>query len=88
MARHHYVMAPALLEREGPLGALWGALSEASAGLGSTALITGEPGIGKTSLVRAFADRAAGRARLLAAACDDLVTPRTLGPLHDALARR
>src|SRR6478736_4386694 len=27
-----------------------------------------------------------GHARLLQAACDDLVTPRTLGPLHDAAA--
>src|SRR3712207_1135279 len=76
-----------LLERDAPLGALEGALSEASAGIGSTALVTGEPGIGKTSLVREFAARAAGRARVLSAACDDLVTPRTLGPLVDALAR-
>src|SRR5690242_3228332 len=82
---HDYLMA--LLERDVPLGALLGALSEASAGIGSTALITGEPGIGKTALVREFAARAAGRARLLMAACDDLVTPRTLGPLHDALER-
>ncbi|WP_270006298.1 ATP-binding protein [Solirubrobacter deserti] len=75
-------MAPALLERDAPLGALLGALSRAQAGHGSTALISGEAGIGKTSLVRAFVGEA--RARLLWAACDDLVTPRTLGPLWDA----
>src|SRR4051794_28350217 len=76
-------MAP-LLEREAPLGALLGALSSAEDGHGSTALVTGEAGIGKTSLVRAFSEQAGRRARLLSAACDDLVTPRTLGPLHDA----
>ncbi|MDA0167872.1 LuxR C-terminal-related transcriptional regulator [Solirubrobacter taibaiensis] len=75
-------MAPALLERDAPLGVLLGALRGAEAGRGSTALISGEAGIGKTSLVRAFVGRA--RARLLVAACDDLVTPRTLGPLWDA----
>jgi DNA-binding CsgD family transcriptional regulator len=53
-------------------------------GRGSIALVMGEAGIGKTSLVRGFAAEAAARARLLTAACDDLVTPRTLGPLHDA----
>ena len=79
-------MAPRLLEREAPLGALIDALAAAEAGQGSTALVIGEPGIGKTSVVRAFAAEAATRARLLSAACDDLVTPRTLGPLHDAAA--
>ncbi|HEU4842158.1 MAG TPA: AAA family ATPase, partial [Ilumatobacteraceae bacterium] len=69
-------MAPRLLEREAPLGALIGALEDAEAGRGSTALVMGEAGIGKTSLVRAFAEVAAPRARLLSAACDDLVTPR------------
>src|SRR4051794_16353989 len=73
----------ALLEREEPLGELLGALRRAEAGQGSTALVTGEAGIGKTTLVRAFAELAAPRARLLSAACDDLITPRALGPLRD-----
>lgn len=77
-------MAPALLERDAPLGALLDALGRAEAGQGSTALISGEAGIGKTSLVQAFVAVASRRGRLLTAACDDLVTPRTLGPLHDA----
>src|SRR3954452_5407008 len=81
MARHHRAMA--LLEREEPLGELLGALRSAEAGQGSTALVTGEAGIGKTTLVRAFAERAGDRARLLTAACDDLITPRALGPLRD-----
>ena len=44
-------------------------------------LVTGEAGIGKTTLLRHFADRAAGSARFLWTACDPLFTPRPLGPL-------
>ena len=44
----------------------------------------GEAGIGKTSLVHAFLAAAAGRARVLAGTCEDLLTPRALGPLRDA----
>lgn len=43
-------------------------------------------GIGKTSLVRAFVEQVAAHARVLMGACDDLVTPRALGPLRDAAA--
>ena len=75
-----------LLERESQLRVLDAAADDAAAGRGSTALVTGEAGIGKTTLVRAFADRVASRARVLPAACDDLMAPRTLGPLHDAAA--
>src|SRR3954462_7913181 len=79
-------MPDRLLERDAPLAALLTALDEAEGGRGSIALVSREAGIGKTSLVREFATRAEARARLLQAACDDLVTPRTLGPLHDAAA--
>ena len=47
-------------------------------------LISGGAGLGKTSVVRAFAAAAAGRARVLLCSCDDLMAPRTLGPLRDA----
>jgi predicted ATPase len=46
-------------------------------------LVSGEAGIGKTSLVRAFAERARARVHVLVGVCDDLVTPRTLGPFRD-----
>jgi DNA-binding CsgD family transcriptional regulator/tetratricopeptide (TPR) repeat protein len=74
-----------LLEREQTLAALERAVADAAAGRGSVVLVTGEAGIGKTSLVRAFADDAADRARLLLSACDDLMASRTLGPLRDAV---
>ena len=79
-------MPARLLERDDSLAALLTALAEAETGRGSTALVSGEAGIGKTSLVREFAGQVGTRARLLSTACDDLVTPRTLGPLHDAAA--
>ncbi len=78
-------MPARLLEREATLAALSRAVTEAAAGRGSVVLVTGEAGIGKTSLVRAFA-REARRARADPARrrCDDLMAPRTLGPLRDA----
>ncbi len=77
---------PTLLERGPTLEVLASAVTDAAAGRGSVVLVAGEAGIGKTSLVRAFAAEAAERARLLPAACDDLMAPRTLGPLRDAAA--
>ncbi|GAA4802126.1 AAA family ATPase [Actinomycetospora chlora] len=73
-----------LLERAGELAALDAALERAAGGAGSVVLVAGEAGIGKTSLVRAFLRAVGDRARVLQGACDDLVTPRTLGPLRDA----
>ena len=75
-----------LYEREGPLAALTEAWTEAGTGRGLLALVGGEAGAGKTSLVRAFAqERAAGR-RVLVGGCDSLSTPRPLGPLRDMAA--
>jgi DNA-binding CsgD family transcriptional regulator/tetratricopeptide (TPR) repeat protein len=71
-----------LLEREGALGVLAGAFGSAAAGRGRVALVTGEPGIGKTSLVGAFV-RGLDRGRVLLGTCDDLSIPRPLGPVRD-----
>ena len=81
-------MAATLLEREATLEALSRAVTDAGAGRGSVALVTGEAGIGKTSLIRAFAREARPHARILLSACDDLMAPRTLGPLRDAALGR
>ena len=75
-----------VLEREDSLAELRRAVLAAADGHGSVVLVVGEAGIGKTSLIRAFAAEAGRRARLRLAACDDLRAPRTLGPLRDALA--
>ena len=77
-------VVPPLLERQAELQTLGAAVERAAAGRGSAVLVLGEAGIGKTSLVHAFLAEVAGRARILAGGCEDLLTPRALGPLRDA----
>jgi DNA-binding CsgD family transcriptional regulator len=72
-----------LLERDTPLLELRKAYTEAAAGNGRVVLISGEAGIGKTSLVEQFVQTDVKNWRQLWGACDDLFTPRPLGPLHD-----
>ena len=71
-----------LLERSALLNELDGQLAAAATG-GRVVLVTGEAGIGKSALVRRFGERHAATARFLYGACDPLLTPRALGPLHD-----
>ena len=71
-----------LLEREPLLDELAGLLAGTAAG-GRVVLLAGEAGMGKTVLVRELAERHAAEARFLVGACDPLLTPRALGPLHD-----
>ena len=75
---------PHLLERQAELQMLDAAIERAATGRGSAVLVLGEAGIGKTSLVQTFLTASAGRARVLVGACEDLLTPRALGPLRDA----
>lgn len=77
---------PQLLERESALDALRRALTGAAAGQGSLALVSGEPGIGKTALLDAFTAMARIDTRVLVGVCDDLDTPRPLGPLREIIA--
>ena len=72
-----------LLERQAQLRELQAALERARQGRGTTVLVSGEAGIGKTWLLQAFADRVADTARVLLGTCEDLLTPRTLGPFRD-----
>ncbi|WP_203788969.1 ATP-binding protein, partial [Paractinoplanes rishiriensis] len=71
-----------LLERSDELATLDRLLAECAAG-GRVALVSGEAGAGKSSLATAFARAAGPRAQVLWGACDPLLTPRALGPLHD-----
>lgn len=72
-----------LLEREESLAVLESCLVEARSGVGRIALVTGEAGIGKTSLARAFCERHSDDALVWWGACDALSTPRPLSPLYD-----
>lgn len=76
-------MTGRLLEREELLAALGGALSEVNAGRGRMVLVAGEPGVGKTALLRTFCEDAQRSMRVLHGACDALVTPRPLSALRD-----
>lgn len=63
---HRPTREPAATATDDALQTLAGAVREAAAGSGSAALVTGEAGIGKTSLVRAFVERPPAPARVLA----------------------
>jgi ATP/maltotriose-dependent transcriptional regulator MalT len=76
-------MGRSILERERELAELGAAAREATSGSGSIVLIEGEAGIGKSSLVDAIRSVLPAEGRLLLGYCDDLATPRVLGPLRD-----
>jgi DNA-binding CsgD family transcriptional regulator/tetratricopeptide (TPR) repeat protein len=71
-----------LLEREAYLAALGEHLAAAAAGGGRLVAVGGEAGVGKTSLVRRFADDQSD-APVRWAACDGLFTPQPLAALQD-----
>jgi len=52
-------------------------------GEGQVAVICGDAGIGKTSLVETFIKQNEDKAEIFWGACDDLFTPRPLAPLYD-----
>ena len=72
----------ALVEREPALLAFDRALADTRLGSGHVVLVSGEAGIGKTTLLKAMAARR-GDAALWWGACDSLETPHPLAPLHD-----
>jgi DNA-binding CsgD family transcriptional regulator/tetratricopeptide (TPR) repeat protein len=72
-----------LLERDHALAALAQAHTTAAAGEGRVAVVTGEPGIGKTTLVSSFLAGLDGETRVLVGTCDDLSIARPLGPFSD-----
>jgi DNA-binding CsgD family transcriptional regulator/tetratricopeptide (TPR) repeat protein len=76
-----------LLERSDALATLVEAYASARRGQGRVVFVTGEPGIGKTSLVARFLDDLDPGSRVLLGTCDDLSIPRPLGPFRDFAGR-
>lgn len=72
-----------LIERERELGQLAALTRLAGCGQGSVALICGEAGIGKTSLIHNLLGTLPRGWRAAAGGCDALFTPRPLGPVRD-----
>lgn len=74
-----------LLERDPQLGSMNQYAAEAAQGEGRLVLVSGEAGVGKSSLVERLAQDLTD-ARWATGACDGLFTPRPLAPLLDIAA--
>ncbi len=76
---------PRLIERSHALAALHAGLERCRADAGRTLLVCGEAGIGKTTLLREWAQQAQaqGGACVFWGGCEALFTPRPLGPVLD-----
>ncbi|HMB21535.1 MAG TPA: AAA family ATPase, partial [Anaerolineales bacterium] len=72
-----------LIEREQQLNKLTNAWGHVKTGKGCIALVSGEAGIGKTSLIERFVAGQRESARVLWGACDDMFSPQPLGPFFD-----
>src|ERR1700728_1876432 len=72
-----------LLERSDALAWLNQSMEQASAGTGKAVALTGEAGVGKTSLLRAFTSLHADKADVHWGMCDPLATQRPLAPVSD-----
>ncbi len=77
-----------MLEREDALAQMHRALHQAQQGAGSTVLLRGEAGIGKTTLLRRWTAQATGAegVQVYWGSCEALFTPRPLGPVMDIAA--
>jgi len=74
-----------LIERAGFLTLLQTKLETIAEGEGHCILVSGEAGIGKTSLVKAFCKENSDTSKIYQGTCDALFTPRPLAPLYDIL---
>ena len=72
-----------LAERGELLAQLDALLRDTQAGSGRMALLSGEAGVGKTSVARAFVGGMPRSVRTLWGSCDPLATPYALAPFHD-----
>lgn len=77
------VQASRLLERAHEEAALAAAVDRVRDGRGGVVLVSGEAGLGKSTLVATLDERVREPVRLLLTGCDDLTTRRTYGPLRD-----
>ena len=72
-----------VLEQEALLAQLRAHWAAACAGPGRLVFVEGEAGIGKTTLLRSFAQSVQGQAPVHWGACEAMLTPRPLAPLDD-----
>jgi predicted ATPase len=72
-----------LIERADSLKVLHAKLKNVTRTEGHCVLVSGEAGIGKTSLLRAFSKEITIDDKIYVGRCDALFTPRPLAPLYD-----
>ncbi|MDN3547563.1 helix-turn-helix transcriptional regulator [Mucilaginibacter aquaedulcis] len=72
-----------LIERAGFLALLQAKFENVAEGEGHCIMISGEAGMGKTSLVRAFCRERKKDSSIYQGTCDALFSPRPLAPLYD-----
>lgn len=72
-----------LVEREQPLQRLHELARSAGDGRGAIALVAGEAGIGKTTVLEEMRLRESSTCQVFWGGCDALATPRALGPIQD-----
>ena len=72
-----------LIERDSQLAELAALAARVEAGRGHILLVSGEAGIGKTSLIRRLISAMPRGWRTALGGCDPLFTPRPLGPVQD-----
>ena len=72
-----------LIERENSIQTLNQLALEAGTGKGTISLVTGEAGIGKTTVLQEFRSQFHKDYKFYWGGCDALLTPRVLGPVHD-----
>jgi len=74
-----------LIERDGFLDILHSQFENISGSEGHCIFVTGEAGIGKTSLIKTFCKDVKSRCNIYQGSCDALFTPRPLAPVYDML---
>src|SRR5215213_5553820 len=72
-----------LIERADVLALLQTQFNAVQEGDGHCIFVSGEAGIGKTALVKAFCKQQQSACTIYQGACDALFTPRPLAPLYD-----
>src|ERR1700744_1182017 len=76
-------MKRGIVERDAELSALAGAVRSPAAGPGSVGLGSRGAGVGKVTLGASVRAQRPAEGRMVIGYCDDLATPRTLGPFRD-----
>lgn len=74
-----------LIERDSFLATMQSQFEHVANGEGHCVFISGEAGIGKTTVIKAFCNQVKSKSNIYLGICDALFIPRPLAPLYDVL---